>query len=239
MILHHRLPPEMETPRPLPGVAPLDPADWLRVDEAYAPQMAERARLLAECPAQVLDMMPEALPAAEELLETALDLLPPGFAAVDGSMHCPDGRVVRLDRAAPLRTLGHLLQEDFCLLQSDGSEHVLIGAVLCFPSQWTLAEKMGRPLTAIHRTVAPYDAGIARRVQRLFDGIRPGRPLWRSNRLNHDDPALFQPRREAQTGPGARARTGAYIRCERQCLLRLPESRAVVFSIHTYLLRRG
>lgn len=229
----------METPRPLPGVAPLDPADWLRVDEAYAPQMAERVRLMAERPSEVLDLVPDAMPAARELLETALGLLPRGFTVSGDNMRCPDGRMVAIDRDAPLRTLGHLLQEDFCLLQPHGTEHVLTGAILCFPAHWTLAEKMGRPLTAIHWTVAPYDADVARRVQRLFDGIRPGRPLWRSNRLHYDDPALFQPRREADSVHATGGGDSAFLRCERQCLLRLPETRAVVFSIHSYMLRRG
>jgi hypothetical protein len=30
-----------------------------------------------------------------------------------------------------------------------------------------------------------------------------------------------------------------YLRSERQCLLRLPETRAVVFTIHTYVLLRS
>lgn len=154
-------------------------------------------------------------------------------------MLCPDGRKPVIDRTAPLLTLGRLVQEDFCILhRAEGeAEHRLAGAVLCFPASWTLSEKIGRPVEAIHGPVAAYDAVLARRVRRLFDGLRPGRPLARCNALFYEDPALFQPRPEASqrppAGPGA-----AYFRSERQCLLRLPVTGAVIFSIHTILMPR-
>jgi hypothetical protein len=37
----------------------------------------------------------------------------------------------------------------------------LTAAILCFPASWTLAEKLGRPLGAIHGPVAGYDPGMA------------------------------------------------------------------------------
>ena len=46
-ILQTRLPHDIAASRKLPGIAPLDPADWLHVDEAFAAQMEERARLLS------------------------------------------------------------------------------------------------------------------------------------------------------------------------------------------------
>lgn len=131
------------------------------------------------------------------------------------------------------------MQEDFCLLSKSGDEHVLDAAVLCFPASWRLAEKIGRPLSAVHDPVAEYDAGLARRVQRLFDGVQAGRPLWRFNVLYYDDPALFQPRSAQMPRPLSHARTAPFIRSERQCILRLPRTRAVVFSIHTYVIATG
>jgi len=44
--------------------------------------------------------------------------------------------------------------------------------------------------------VAEYDVDVAKRVQRLFDGIKPGRPMWRFNVLEYVRPDLFQPRSE-------------------------------------------
>ena len=244
-ILQRALPYDLEAQRRLPGVSPLDPADWLLVDEAYGAQMAERERLIADRPGAVLALEPAAEQAAGELLEMVLAHLPSGFdRKAERAVRRPDGVVVQIDGTAPLRTLGHLVQEDFCLLQKQGEEHVMTGAVLCFPASWTLAEKLNRPLIGIHRPVQAYGADLAKRVQRLFDGLRPGRPLWRFNMLEYDDPVLFQPRPEASPRPGqgtapSPVRPPRYLRSERQCLVRLPRTGAVVFSIHTFVLERG
>jgi len=224
--------------RRLPGIQALDPADWLEVDEAYAGQMALRDRLIAEREAEVHALLPEAAAAADELYRRVLAELPRlGYTLAGDRAQCPDGRAVTLDPARPLVTLGRLCQEDFCLLQPgpDG-EHVLTGAILCFPAGWVLAEKIGRPLMRIHRPVRPYTEDIGRRVQRLFDAIRPERPLWRAN-AHHSRAPLYHPVSEAQRKvPGAASMP--YVRSERQCLLRLPETGAVVFSIHTYRVRK-
>lgn len=237
-ILQQSLPREMAERRPLPGIAPLDPATWLRVDEAFAAQMAERARLLAGRRDDVIAVTEGAGPAMDELLQFVLDWLAAhgdGYDISAREVRRPDGVTVPLDRADPMGTLGHLVQEDLCLMEKRGEEHVLTAAVLCFPASWRLAEKIGRPLTAIHVPVPEYDAGLARRVQRLFDGVQPGRPLWRFNALNYVDPVLHQPHSRVQPSETADL---PYLRSERQCVLRLPRTRACVFSIHTYVLAR-
>lgn len=223
--------------RRLPGVVPLPGDDWLRVDEAFAGQMAERDRLIAGRMGDVHALMPRGGPAAAELLVMVLDCLRsrPDYRFAGGEVTRPDGVSVPVDPAMPLLSLGRLVQEDLCLLESDGAEHVLTGAILCFPASWTLSQKIGRPLTAIHDPVVPYDEGIARRVQRMFDAVRPGHPLHRGNSLFYDDATLFQPRFEGQRRPRPVARS--FVRIERQCLVRLPVSRAVVFSIHSYVIR--
>lgn len=237
-VLHKHLPEDMRRTRPLPGIQP-ERGSWLRVDEAYGAQMARRIRALSEMPQRVVYLAPQARPAAEELLGKVVSDLPSlGFGVTGTDIVCPDGRVV--DTTAfdcPMTLLGHLVQNDFVLMEKRRSEHVLTGAVLCFPASWRLDEKAGRPLTEIHVPVAEYDADLARRVQRLFDGIQVGRPLWRFNQLWYDDPELFQPRSVKRPRPVGSGR-GPYYRTERQTLLRLPQSRAVVFAIHTYVLKR-
>lgn len=223
----------------LPGIQPLDMNDWLRIDEAYEAQMAERERLIATIPERVHALLPQAEDAAQELTAMIASRLPAlGFRREGTAWRCPDGRLVRDAQEAPLINLGRLLQDDFCILQEgpQGS-HILTGAILCFPASWTLAQKIGRNLIGIHDPVAEYDGNIARRVQRLFDAIHPDRPLWRANALAYADPALFQPRREGEARSAADAADG-FIRSERQCLLRLTRTRAVVFSIHTYQIAR-
>lgn len=221
----------------LPGIIPAMPGDWLRVDEAFVPQMAERDRLIAEAPDRVLGLLERARLAAAELLDAVLAKLAvtPGYAVGPDLVQRPDGLTVPADREDPMRVLGRLVQEDLCLLQQEGDEAVLVGAALCFPASWTLSEKLGRPMVRIHEPVTPYTEDVARRVQRLFDAIRPEQPLQRWNALVYDDPVLHQPRVEGQRRPRPVRRD--YLRSERQVLLRLPRTRAVVFSIHTHVVR--
>lgn len=237
-ILQSRLPfaPWMD-PRTarLPGILPVEGDDWLRVDDAFAGQMAERDRLVAEKPDLVAGMLDSAAPAAAELLADVLDHLrrTPGYVVGADAVRRPDGVTVALDGPV-MAVLARLVQEDLCLMEKAGEEHVLTAAALCFPASWWLSEKLGRPLLGIHVPVPSYDDDVARRVQRLFDAIRPGQMLWRANALVYRDPTLHQPRREAD--PRTDRRGGSYVRSERQVLRRLPVSRAVVFSIHTWVV---
>lgn len=239
-VLQSRLPSEPWTSpaqRRLPGIQPLDMADWLHVDEAFAGQMALRDGLLATRRAEVLAQEPGAERAAAEVLHLVLDHLGDGYRRDGDDVLRPDGVRVTLDRADPLASAARLVQEDLCILEKPpgGAEHLLTAAALCFPANWTLAEKIGRPLGAIHIPVESYTDDMARRVQRLFDAIRPARPLWRQNALLHPDATLFAPapERRARHVPDAPPR---FLRSERQVLIRLPESGAVLFSIHTYMV---
>ena len=226
-ILQSRLPYDVSGADRLPGVQALDPAQWLIRDEAFAGQMAYRDALISTRRDDVLALRPEAEAAARELLSLVLAEAYPDVAT--NQVRRADGRVVTIDDTDPMATLGRIVQEDFCILQKQQDEHALTGAILCFPANWRLAEKIGRGLVGIHDPVDPYDDNIARRVQRLFDGVQVGRPLWRCNALRYDDPDLFQPNRVAP-------RHGRYLRSERQTLRRLPDTRAVVFGIHTFVL---
>lgn len=238
MILQVKIPDAQRTRAQarLPAMQPVGGPDWLTVDEAYAPQLAEKARLIAQRRA---DVIVGAGDAVVEALDVVLDVLAmrSDFEVQGGVVRRPDGVRVAVDRIAPLVTLSRLIQEDICILEKRGGEHVLTAALLCFPASWTLAEKIGKPLTRIHDPVPEYAAQIAVRVQRMFDGVRAGLPMWRANLLGYDDPALYQPQTE-----GAPRSVGnvvsVYERSERQTVLRLPKTGAVVFAIHTAVVKR-
>jgi hypothetical protein len=239
-ILQHSVPYDVFNPHALPGVRPLAQDEWLMVDAAYGAQMSRRADLLAKSRDTVIYLEDCAEAAAQELLEMVLDLLQRRFDRFEvgaNTVRRPDGFVVEIDRTDPLGTLGHLVQEDLCLLQKRGDEHVLTGAVLCFPAGWRLKEKAGHPLIGIHTPVDSYDATLARRVQRLFDGVRAGHPMWRFNVLWYQDPELHQPYDLSEHGAAQRGPdTCHYLRSERQCIMRLPKSEAVLFSIHSFVV---
>lgn len=237
MILQASIPYNPLQAQLLPGIKPLELADWLRPDEACNEQLTYRSALLGEKGDKVLRMDPGAQPAAQELLEVVLDHR---YGAARDHVIRPDGARVTIDWQKPLATLGQICQEDFCILERrEGcAEHVLTGAVLCFPASWTLAEKFMRPLIGIHDTVDSYDDSMARRVQRLFDGVQVGRPLWRFNALWYHSPELYAPRSVHDPRDQSHGEDAPYLRSEKQVILRLPNSRSVVFSIHTYMMHR-
>ena len=218
----------------LPGMVALGDGGWLVRDEVFAEQLALKARLIAQRRGDVLAVLPGAEAAVAELYSVVLAALSadPGYRTSDEAVVRPDGAVVIPDASDPLLTLSQLVQEDLCVLEKRGDEHVLVAALLCFPAAWTLAEKIGRPLLRIHAPVRHYDGQIAQRVQRLFDGVRAGRPMWRANLLRYDNPALYQPHLEATPRPVGRD-DSPFERSERQTVLRLPVSGAVLFAIHT------
>ncbi|WP_281501863.1 DUF3445 domain-containing protein [Aliiroseovarius sp. F20344] len=223
----------------LPGLNPIESGQWLQIDDAYSAQMAHRLFLMREHGNLVHRLSETAQPAAKELLDEVLKELTglEGFSLTDEVVTCPDGRDVEIDRNSPLFTLGSLVQEDFVIMQKQGDEHVMTGAILCFPASWHIDQKFMKTLVKIHDPVGEYTPDIARRVQRLFDGIRVGRPMWRANYLSYNDPELFQPRREEERR-SYDASQPSWLRVERQGMKRLPETQAVVFSIHTYVLQK-
>lgn len=219
----------------LPGVLPVEGDDWLVRDEVFAPQMAERDRLILG-DAAVHGIAPEAAAAADETYDMVLAKLAEdaGYCIGAEAARRPDGAEVALDRARPLQTLGRLVQEDLCLMVPNRQgEHILGGAILCFPASWTLAEKLGQPMTRIHNPVPEYDENIARRVQRLLDAVQVGRPIWRMNHNLYASADLFHPRSENAPRLDIAPQ---FLRAERQCLLRLPQTGAVLFTIHTYVM---
>jgi len=219
----------------LPSMVPVA-GPWLFCDDAYAAQMAERRGLIDGHHADVYAQLPDGLTASSAFLDQVLTELPAGFERKGNVVTCPDGAEIFIDRTVPLLSLGRMLQQDVCILEKQNGEHVLTGAILCFPASWTLSQKIGRPLVRIHRPVSDYNDDIARRVQRLFDGVKAGRPMWRANHLRYTDPTLFQPRPENDPRPVGRP-DDLYIRSERQTVLRIDAPDAVAFVIHTSVVK--
>ncbi|WP_167803308.1 heme-dependent oxidative N-demethylase family protein [Pseudoroseicyclus tamaricis] len=215
------IPPEQlaAAAEPLPRLRRLE-GRWLVPDSAFAAQMALKERLISAMPERVLG----AIPGSEASIEEAVEVV----TAETGLR--PEG--------TPLERLARATQADICLLQAQDGAHVLIAAALCFPSGWTLSEKLGRSMDRIHVPVPPYDEAIGRRVERMFANLRPGEIVWRANLMRHDDFRLFRAKTEAEPHdePGL-PEARRWLRSERQTLMRLPRSGAILFAIHTSMAR--
>jgi len=227
------------------GLKALELREWIEIDGDFAAQLKERRRLLDERHDEVCRALPESAAGQGELLELLLEHLPARFPA---HYRRSNGRISNLVtgerfdpaawRAAPLELAGRLVQEDLCLLQRAASAYRLVAAVLCFPSHWRLADKLGRPLAAIHEPVPGFADGLAATVDRFFANLQVARPLWRVNWSLVDTPRLFLPpehRAAPKTIDAARAGEQLWLRVERQTLRRLPRSCDVLFGIRTHL----
>jgi len=226
----------------LPGVQPLaDQDDYLRRDEAFAGQMALRDTLIATARPQVFGQLAQADAAVGELMDMILARLrrDPAYVFEGTRVYRPDGIAVDMDGDAPLPILGRLVQEDLCLLQDiDGAPH-LTAAILCFPASWTLEQKLGRSMARIHAPVGSYTSEMGARIERMFRALRPEQGLWRMNYLTYAVADLHHPLREETPRDRSQHIEKPFVRCERQCLTRLPQSRAILFSIHSYVMRRA
>lgn len=229
------------------GLTACPEAAWIERDVRYPEEMTLRRALLATRHAEVFGACDGSAPARRETLDLLGAHLPARFP--DGFARA--GRVLhnRLTGEAwdladppvdPLELAGRLVQEDLCLVRLDGSVPVLDAAVLCFPSRWRLADKLGLPLAAVHGPVPLYAERLSRPVDRFMAALKPGHVALRLNWAVVDDPALFQPSGKFRDAPDPRitaenAGTRLWLRVERQTLRRLPRSGAVLFGIRVHV----
>ncbi|MEM9780400.1 MAG: DUF3445 domain-containing protein, partial [Pseudomonadota bacterium] len=212
-----------------PGLFALDPATWVEVDETFREQMAQRDRLLGSSPELTLGCLRSADAAVGELVAALTRHLTShkNWQMSGDSLRRPDGVAVALRPA--VETLGRMTQEDWLILQDlGGPEYVLTAGALCFPGNWALPDKLGKPLTQVHDPVPGYTDALAARVNRVFEALHVDRPLQRLNWSLAKTDALHCPRPHESGAP-------LYLRVERQTLVRLPQTEAVVFGIKTYL----
>jgi dimethylamine monooxygenase subunit A len=230
------------------GLMPLPPAEWIECDSALAHNLAAKRKLLETRHQEVFAALPEAEAPAAELLRLLVDhLLQHQGSAFsrqgDELFNAATGERWDLAQSAlhPLDLAGRLVQEDLCLMQQDeaGETYRLSGASLCSPARWRLADKIGRPLGAIHEPVPGYAEKLKRPVDRFFGALLPEKPVWRLNWGIIDDPAPFQPvaTHAALAATADTAGERLWLRVERQTLRRLPATGAVVFTIRTHITR--
>jgi hypothetical protein len=229
------------------GLKALDLRDWIEIDASFSAQLAERRALIEERREAVCLSLPESRIGQAEVLALVLDHLPTRFPEIyrrgPGVIeNLATGERFDLEieawREAPLELAGRLVQEDLCLMRRSGAGYRLIAGVVCFPSHWRLADKLGRPLDQIHGPVPGFGDQLGATVDRFFANLKVERPVWRANWSLVDTPALFLPpghRRQPSRVTAERAGEQVWLRVERQTLRRLPRTRDVLFTIRTYV----
>lgn len=214
------------------GVRPLDPANWFVRDAEWQPTIDMKRRLLATRRDEVVAHADGFDPVIEEAAHLVLEWAGGSTtkrgvdALVDAALCIPDDLTV----LAPTR--------------NDAAPGLpFVAGVVCSPSRWRLADKIGLDMMSVHRPVARYAEHIGAAVDVTLDRLTEQRPVWRSNWTLEDHPALFQP--AVPERPLVDAAHELWIRIERETLRRLPRTGGVLFTIrgfqqplHEYV-RRG
>ncbi|OQE20024.1 hypothetical protein PENSTE_c014G05833 [Penicillium steckii] len=151
-----------------------------------------------------------------------------------------------------LEILTQTVDEEFLILLPDISapedtpSYVLQVYATCFPSGFNTREKLGLRLADIHGPVPGYAQKLERSMDRFFAKIEVGRVIKRVNWGITTETDLFaafgsmhasstvDPQRDQVIPTGMLNLEHTVLRCERQTLHRLPETRALVFAFHTY-----
>lgn len=211
------------------GTRAVDEASWLLADEHRDAELALRRRLVADAPHEVFGALAGSEAAAQEAAESVRTWL---------AAHRPSALADRdptVERGHPLVAAGLAVQEDLCIMERAGDRWRLTSGIVCFPTYWRLAEKLGGSVTEIHGPVPHYDTDLADRVPRFFDRLAPGRIVSRRNWGFAAHPLLFVPDLSVLAAPGAFDPDHVWLRSERQTLRRLPVSDAVLFTIRVQL----
>ena len=234
------------------GIRSLQEEEWFQVADDYSDHLRERRRLLKTQNDEVFAALPDSENACLEVMSILSDHLP---------KHHPDffqrhkQHLITLENREswdlqnppkhPLECAGLWVQEDLCVMEEapkdadDAGEYRLTAAVLCFPTRWHLKEKIGKPMSEIHDPIPGYREQINTPVNQFFPRLKAGQPVWRLNWGLNDDPALFQPNGFPGEGlnPLLTEKNTAdevYLRVERQTLSKLPQSRAILFTIRIH-----
>ncbi|KAF3033841.1 hypothetical protein E8E11_001618 [Didymella keratinophila] len=147
-----------------------------------------------------------------------------------------------------LELLGSHIDNEFLILlpssaPEDGGKYRLEAFTTCFPSGFRTRGKLGLLLASIHDPVPHYAQKLERSMDRFFASLPAFKIVKRWNWTISTTGDLFcvsgnhATSDELKDGKVAKGNVDlrmTFLRCERQTLHRLPQSKAVVFAFKTY-----
>ena len=197
------------------GLRPGDLASFFDMDEA-----------LLKWRRHALDVHPDryaaAMPGSEKAMTEAAGLM------AGNTDFLADGP--SLERCLDL---GRCVAADWVLLSPSVADHhpVIAGAV-CFPSGWSLPEKLGKPIEKVHGPVPSLKEELTPSIHTFLERLVPGVPWERDNWGLTADAELDHHPDVARSALDSDATlTTTWLRLERQLLVRLPRTRAILFGI--------
>jgi hypothetical protein len=226
------------------GLMPLDIGRWIEPDGDLSRYLGEK-QLLLESRRHEIFVAEEGTDAAQreclDLLVNYLCEAHPDLYRRNGSLIEVAGRTADLsDPSLPaLLKAGSLVADDLVIMRRKDDGWHLVAAHVSFPSSWSLREKFGKPMQAIHADVPGFSEGTrnAALITRIFDNLQVAQPVERMNWSVNVTSDLFLPLSKHRRPAQAEAFTLAerFARVERQTLRKLPVSGDIVFTIRVYV----
>ena len=206
------------------GLRPFDMNEWLDLDSSFDAFMAEKKRLMKDIPQKVFQAEAGTQDAQEEVL-----------TLISNYLQKHDLPMQETDVSdAPLLKAAMMVQEDLVIMRKSDAGWRLVAGSVCFPSSWSLQEKIGKPLHDVHAPVPDFNKGTrnAGMIERIFDNLQIGMPVERFNWSIYNDDALYHDDRSGEQTSGG---TEHFLRVERQTLTKLPKSGDILFTIRIYV----
>lgn len=129
------------------------------------------------------------------------------------------------------------LEPDVVLIRADDDHRLItVGGCVCFPSKWSLPEKLGLSVAEVHDAVPGMNVVLRERVDKLLQSLKPGEGWVRSNWSSEASPEWNQhPLRVTRPFTSPLDPHAVWLRREHQLLFRLPETGGIVFGIRLEL----
>jgi hypothetical protein len=236
------------------GLQAISPREWLIVDDDYASVMRDKRAQLTRAPERFYKTLPGSRAAQRELRSVVVSHLMDDhserFSLSNGMLTSKtDGNTWDLHdpSAEPLWQLSDFVQEDFMLLEDVDERPTITAASNAYSSSGRLVGSVGRDIRWAHEPVPTLTPMLGSRIDRILQSVHEEAPCARFNWqltplgslfFSHDPHAANNSALKTvgvQLGKDpALAPSLLYMRVERQTLRRLPETRALAFSIHTY-----
>jgi len=229
-------------------------AAWLDLGTDHADFMAAKRARLAGCPPLYYRTLDRSRAAQGELLRAVAANLREhhGDAFEEKGQVLTDRRDgSRHDLADPSREpldiLGGLVEEDFVLFDTEDGRDIVIAASNAYTSSGRIVSCVGRGMHFAHEPVPGLNAALAARIDRVIGNVQAGKPVVRFNWFVTPIASRLFPERShaanVEAGEEAarilaadhgKAGETLWLRIEQQTFLRLPETGALAFGIHTY-----
>lgn len=202
----------------------IEPERWLSPDpEAH--WLPEKSRRLDADPGRYYRALPEAAAAEAETLHRVAEAT---------GQSAPDRDEPDLIRA------GRLISDDLVVMESRGGGWTATALLLTQPTFFSLEDSFGKELFALHTPVPGGVPGLATKIAKVFDRMPAGGVFERFNWTVQIGSERWWPhgsamREQLKALPLDRAVVHLHLRVERQTLVRLEETGAILFCIRICL----